>query len=356
MKKILFVLLITACFVVLLQQWKPLAEKIQEKEGPAEKPFEEISQLLDRDYKIITVSFPKKSDPSKQIQKALNLAKNSKIPIKVIIPEGSYTLKKALHIYSNTWLYTSPNTVFRKANTHKEIMLLNGDFKVSYKGYDGNSNIIVDGGIWDAAGKDKVWTPSVFGFAHGRNILIQNTVIKNIVGGHAIDSAGNKDVIIKNNKFLGFYGSGNEPYIEAIQIDGMISEKAFRRFGTVDFTVTKNIRIEDNYFGNSHVKGMKPWGVGVGSHSTALANPYSNIQILNNTFEGMTYAAVRGHNWENTLVKGNRFIDCALGVRIDKFGSYYTVDGKHHITNGKFITSQFKVESNVFIETDKKPK
>ncbi|GAA3319021.1 hypothetical protein GCM10020331_024200 [Ectobacillus funiculus] len=99
---------------------------------------------------------------------------------------------------------------------------------------------------------------------------------------------------------------------------------------------------------------MKPWGVGVGSHSTALASPYSNIQILNNTFEGMTYAAVRGHNWENTLVKGNRFIDCAMGVRIDKFGSYYTVDGKHHITNGKFITSQFKVESNVFIETDKK--
>ncbi|GAA3319023.1 hypothetical protein GCM10020331_024210 [Ectobacillus funiculus] len=65
---------------------------------------------------------------------------------------------------------------------------------------------------------------------------------KNIVGGHAIDSAGNKDVIIKKiTNSLAFMGAGDEPYIEAIQIDGMISKKAFRRFGTVDFTVTKKI-------------------------------------------------------------------------------------------------------------------
>jgi hypothetical protein len=345
MKKIITLLILVICIVTSFQLWNSLKDEPIKKKNYKN----EVLQLLKRKYKTINVTFPKYSDPSTQIQKALDLAKNSKKPIKVVIPPGDYTLTTSLHIYSNTWLQASNKTIFRKATTHREIMLLNGDFKASYYNYDGNSNIVVDGGKWDASGATPTLrTPSVFGFAHGHNILVQNTIVKNIVGGHAIDSSGNKNVIIQNNKFLGTR-LGNDYFTEAIQIDGMVSEKAFRRFGTVDLTVTKNMIIDNNYFGNSHVKGMKPWGVGVGSHSAAYKKPYTNIQITNNTFDGMTYAAIRGFNWSNILIKSNHFLECEQGILINGYGPYYYMkNGKDYQSQGELINSNIRITSNIF--------
>ncbi|WP_160725745.1 glycosyl hydrolase family 28-related protein [Bacillus sp. USDA818B3_A] len=308
-----------------------------------------VLKLFEKDYKIVKVSFPKGSNPSKQIQKALNLAKDSKTSIKVIIPKGKYTLKDTLHIYSNTWLYTDPDTILRKSDKHDDIMLINGEFNATYKKYGGNSNIIVDGGVWDARGESsKQRTPSVFGFAHGENIIIQHTNVKNVYAGHAVDSSGNKNIIIRDNNFLGSR-NGNE-YTEAIQIDGMVSDLAFRRFGSVDLTVTTNMVVDNNYFGNSNEKGMKAWGVGIGSHSAALNKPYSNIQIFNNTFERMTYAAIRGHNWENIMITGNYFYDCVLGIQIDSSGKYYYLNnGEHHQGYGNLLVSEYEIKENHFL-------
>jgi hypothetical protein len=316
---------------------------------PIETFQDEVIKLFERDYKTIKVTFTKDSDPSKQIQKALNLAKKAQQPIKVVIPKGTYIVKDALHIYSNTWLHLSSDTILRKSDTHDDLMLLNGDVNASYHNYDGNSNIIVDGGTWDAVGKSsKQRTPAAFGFAHGKNIIIQNTIVKNVYAGHAIDSSGNKNVIIRNNQFLGAR-KGNV-YTEAIQIDGMVSDKAFRRFGSVDLTITTNMIVENNYFGDSGAKDMRPWGVGVGSHSAAHKKPYSNISIINNTFERMTYAAIRGHNWENVFIKENYFYDCAQGIQIDSLGKYYFLTkGEHHQGNGNLVIASIQINGNHFI-------
>ncbi|WP_440969868.1 hypothetical protein ACSS6N_18625 [Peribacillus frigoritolerans] len=360
MKKISVILVIIVGSVVLFKLWNPFSPPTPDRssgktveQSTIRKPFtEEILHLLQKDYKTIPVSIPHGSDASKQIQKALNTARDSDTPIKVLLPKGKYTLKKSLHIYSNTWLKIPSKTILQKADSNNDIMLLNGDFKATYHGYNGNSNIIIDGGIWDAGGANiKLRTPSVFGFAHGHNILIRDTVLKNIVGGHAIDLAGNKNVLIRNSKFLGSRSS-NDDYTEAIQIDGMISDKAFRRFGSVDFTVTKNVRIEHNYFGNSHVRNMNPWGVGVGSHSASHNRPYTNIQIIDNTFEKMTYAAVRGHNWKDILIKENQFIECAQGIQIDSLGNYYyTKNGKDKSSKGALVIAKFEIHNNDFVDT-----
>ncbi|PKG22103.1 glycoside hydrolase family protein [Niallia nealsonii] len=312
------------------------------------KPFDaKVLGLLDKDYEMIEVTFSDDVAPTTTIQNALNKAKNSKEPIKVIVPSGKYKLTKSLHIYSNTWLHFSDNTLLTKTKNHHEIMLINGDFHTSYQKYNGNSNIIVDGGIWDAEGADpSVWTPSVFGFAHGKNILIQNVVLKNISGGHAIDCAGNKNIIIQDSKFLGFNISEKNNYVEAIQIDGMISPKAFRRFGDVDSTVTKNILIQNNYFGNSHVKTMKPWGVGIGSHSALYNHPHSTIKIINNTFEGLSLAAIKAYNWSNVVIKGNKMINCYVGIQIEGNGVYYLETGNKD--SGELSIDNFNITSNKF--------
>lgn len=106
---------------MLFKLWNPFSPPTPDRssgktieQSTIQKPFtEEILHLLQKDYKTIPVSIPHGSDASKQIQKALNTARDSDTPIKVILPKGKYTLKN----------------------------------KATYHGYKGNSNIIIDGGI-----------------------------------------------------------------------------------------------------------------------------------------------------------------------------------------------------------------
>ncbi|GKU83426.1 glycoside hydrolase family 55 protein [Niallia sp. NCCP-28] len=346
--KLLLLLLITIILILIIPLVHPIINTSKPLVQKNNKPFDaKVLELLDKDYKIMELTFYPNADPTIIIQNALNEAKNSTKPIKIIVPPGQYKLTQSLHIYSNTWLHFSNNTVLKKATNHHEIMLINGDFHDSYQEYNGNSNIVVDGGIWDAEGADpSVWTPSIFGFAHGKNIIIQNVVLKNISGGHAIDCAGNKNIIIQDSKFLGFNISNKNNYVEAIQIDGMISSKAFRRFGDVDSTVTKNILIQNNYFGNSHVKTMKPWGVGIGSHSALHNHPHSTIRIINNTFEGLSLAAIKAYNWSDVIIKGNKMIDCYVGIQIEGNGVYYLETGNKE--SGELAIDNFHVTSNKF--------
>lgn len=351
--KLLILSLLTISLLLLIIIIYPTSNTSKPAAIQKTKSFDaKVLGLLDKDYEMIEVIFSDDVDPTTTIQNALNKAKNSKKPIKVMVPSGKYKLTKSLHIYSNTWLHFSDNTVLTKAKNHHGIMLINGDFHDSYQKYNGNSNIIVDGGIWDAEGADpSVWTPSVFGFAHGENILIQNVVLKNISGGHAIDCAGNKNIIIQDSKFLGFNISNKNNYVEAIQIDGMISSKAFRRFGDVDSTVTENILIQNNYFGNSHVKTMKPWGVGIGSHSALYNHPHSSIKIINNTFEGLSLAAIKAYNWSNVVIKGNKMINCYVGIQIEGNGVYYLETGNK--ASGELAVNNLNIDSNTFYNIEK---
>lgn len=93
-------------------------------------------------------------------------------------------------------------------------------------------------------------------------------------------------------------------------------------------------------------------GVGVGSHSASHNRPYTNIQIIDNTFEKMTYAAIRGHNWKDILIKENQFIECAQGIQIDSLGNYYyTKNGKDKSSKGALVIARFEIHNNEFVDT-----
>ncbi|WP_328797798.1 right-handed parallel beta-helix repeat-containing protein [Heyndrickxia sporothermodurans] len=224
-------------------------------------------------------------------------------------------------------------------------MILNGDSNDNFYNYEGNSNIIIDGGIWDANG---LFTPSVIGISHGKNIIIQNTLIKNVMAGHAIDCAGNKNVKIRNNKFLGYRKVKNEVYVEAIQIDALVSKKVFTGFGSIDFTITKDITIENNYFGNSYDPGMSQWGVGVGSHTAGYNIPYSKIIIKNNVFEGMTLSGIKIYNWKNVYIKNNFFTSCNHGILINTFDITYSRNEPEIPSKNDLIISNINIKENQF--------
>jgi predicted heme/steroid binding protein len=294
--KNLFVSLICIFFISVVQ----LDTIAQDLDPPA---VQDTLDLQAKKYQEIKVDFSKSKDQAWAIQLALNKAKVSKIPSKIIIEEGTYLLNRPLRVYSNTWLKTSPKTKF--VRNHHHSMLLNGDYGGFYNGYNGNSNIIIDGGIWDAKGSKIKKDGSAFAISHANHVLIQNVTVKDIYYSHAIDLAGDQNVVIRDSKFIGFFDDGTRGYAEAIQIDVTQSKNSFSEFGSYDSTPTKNVRIENNYFGNSSTLGAKPWGVGVGSHSAVYGEQYENIEIVQNRFEGMTMSGIKAFNWNNVIIHKN---------------------------------------------------
>ena len=86
---------------------------------------------------------------------------------------------------------------------------------------------------------------------------------------------------------LGFYDSdGTRTFSEAIQLDIQVPG-AFPKFGTTDGTITKNVIIENCYFGNSDTPTMQSWNRAIGSHASRDNQFYQNIHIRFNTFEGI---------------------------------------------------------------------
>lgn len=150
---------------------------------------------------------------------------------------------------------------------------------------------------------------------HANNIQIHDVTFKNVVGGHAIDACGLDGFYVTNSHFLGFRDdSGTRSFSEAIQID-IQTEGAFPKFGATDGTVTKNVIIENCYFGNSGDMNMSAWNRAIGSHASMYGCFYENIHIQNNRFDGLGDYAVTMLKSKETTITNNYFVNCEGGIR-----------------------------------------
>ena len=250
------------------------------------------------------------------LQNALDQAKkelidNSKILVKVIVPEGTYYVNQTLLIYSNTYLLLDKN-----AN-----IIFNGKgnvLKASYVDLSGNiclptdttrldgglseecnigkykqwKNITIEGGIWDY-NKNKSMV-----LLHGDNLTIKNTILKNS-STHALNVSGTKDTIIENVVFKdqitsNKLGSINEVlHLDSTDIAGEPS--AF----PLDGTPVKNVLIQNCTFDNVLS--------GVGSHTlyTKEEEIGTNITIRNNIFKDIKYIAINLFAHNNVLIYNN---------------------------------------------------
>ena len=250
------------------------------------------------------------------LQNALDQAKkelidNSKILVKVIVPEGTYYVNQTLLIYSNTYLLLDKN-----AN-----IIFNGKgnvLKASYVDLSGNiclptdttrldgglseecnigkykqwKNITIEGGIWDY-NKNKSMV-----LLHGDNLTIKNTILKNS-STHALNVSGTKDTIIENVIFKdqitsNKLGSINEVlHLDSTDIAGEPS--AF----PLDGTPVKNVLIQNCTFDNVLS--------GVGSHTlyTKEEEIGTNITIRNNIFKDIKYIAINLFAHNNVLIYNN---------------------------------------------------
>ncbi|WP_327358417.1 hypothetical protein [Streptomyces sp. NBC_01304] len=191
----------------------------------------------------------------------------------------------------------------------------------TFGGYDGPSYWTIEGGTIDANGsmmKAKNWNSPTFELSHSRGGTIRGVRFLNVYGNHAVDSTGNKDLLVEDCRFEGYlppneatsgewagtvWGTHGWPYIEAIQIDRAL--KAGGAGGAHDGTPTDGLTVRDCWTGPSDTQG--PWPVFVGGHAAGIKDgpTYRNVTVENNTVADYLGAGVRLIGVDGALIRNN---------------------------------------------------
>ena len=249
----------------------------------------------------------------------LSNPKNKQILIKV--PAGTYYISGTITLYSNIHLKLDKGATIIRSNTSCEMLHSSGS---DSGGYSQIKNSVVEGGTWDGNIKanSKAVYYSLFKFAHGSDITIKNTTLKNGHGEHMIILDGMKNVTIDkvtiSNQYF-YTGSDSSYYYpelqnksissytakdwsrlaegrEAIHLDYTNSTGADGSY-PMDNTACANITVKNCTFNNVLS--------GVGSHHTIRGLTMSNIQITENTFKNVKGYAVQGAQVKGMTVKNN---------------------------------------------------
>lgn len=303
--------------------------------------------LQSRSLNILNYMIPGEQDASLYIQRALDDAFNIG-GSQVYVPASAapYILKRTLVIKSNTRLTLNENAVFDRQ--HEDDFITNFEKKKGSSkltGYNGYSNIIIEGGIWHSNG-DVFKNGQAIIFAHAKNVVVRNVTIYDVCGGHAVEFNGIHTGLIDRVNAFGFDG---ESYRGAFQIDldkdG--NPPTLGQYGSFDGTPCKNITVQHCEVGPSEKMGS--WGRAVESHSSFIGVSHENIRILNNKIRGTINAAIRAYAWNNVYIAGNEITNCGSGIIVNpplvgKPEDTVTVDGTQ--------TNASQEQSNVIIENN----
>jgi parallel beta-helix repeat protein len=252
---------------------------------------------------------------------------------KVIIPAGTYYLDgtpvyqsvRCIHLYSNTWLSMNDVT-FLKGDTLSRPQIRSGVSSEKISGYNGESNLILEGGTWDMqeeqyTSKTQHFTNVRFG--HNQNVIIANVNFQGAVSGHHVELCGVQNVSIVGCTFADYKDSGYIKGInrnEAIQIDVTNSTNNTPTYANYDDTVSGNVVIYGCSFSNL--------SRGVGSHSASYGKYYDNMVIENNTFDNIKWQAIFTENYRNCAITRNTITNSGGGIECNTLtfapdGNYY---------------------------------
>ncbi|PJZ19300.1 hypothetical protein CEW46_23960 [Bacillus cereus] len=253
------------------------------------------------------------TDDTKIIQSALNLGKTLG-KLKLYIPDGDYKLTAILRFGSNTHIRMNRGT--RLVRHHNSSFFVNGEFKANYTLDTGNSNITVEGGTLEGNILQYPDGFNVFGLGKARNLTFRDIEIRDVASAHAFDLNDCHDVLIDNCRFLGYKDSTTDQsrgFSEAIQISNHTA-LGFSDFGEWDAGITSNVTVQNCYFGASGTTGTVAWAAGLGNHGSVYNLWNSDVKVINNTFDGCSFAGVRLMKFADTIITGNLFNNCERAI------------------------------------------
>jgi len=246
------------------------------------------------------------ADDSSAIQNALDFA-HTQSGGTVYIPKGTYLINQGLVIYAQTTLLLEKNTVIKR-NANITYMIINGLTDVN--GYDGESNITIDGGVWEGNAPNFPTNVTPIAFGHCRNIIIQNLKVRGVYAWHNIELNSTFNGLITNCVLEGMQETASTR--EIIQLDLAGTGGAFPWYGNYDNTPCKKIIIEKNTLQNGKCAG-------IGSHSNRPNTTHTDITIRDNYFYNLDEEAIMGDNYEHTLVENNYIDKCGRGIIFEAF-------------------------------------
>ena len=235
---------------------------------------------------------------------------------RLTLPPGVYELDgngQPLHIFPRTWL-SMEGVTLRKCDRACSALLRNTPANSAYSGYEGNSDLVLTGGIWevplssfDSHSDENRF--SVLRFGHCRNLILAGVTVSGCVNGHHLELCGVRDSSILNCVFQGYldtnyHGIGDKK--EAIQLDVVHNRQIAPGFSHFDDTITQDVLIYGCHF--QHLCR------GIGGHSAVYGLPYSKIAIWNNTFSHLSGESVYALNYAHTQIIGNQMKQVVGGV------------------------------------------
>ena len=256
----------------------------------------------------ITLNVENGADISDAFNRSALLAKydQSGTVYKITIPAGKYYASKQLVLWSNTYVYMNGVTIIRNDGVNFLRFGRKDELEANpAKGYNGFSNIRIEGGTFDGNG----YSNAIIQIGHSKNITFKGITFKNVKNAHMVEIGGCSDVSIENCAFTGFSGNwGSSTNYEALQFEVVTSTgKHFAGYPDVnDETPCRNITVKGCSFKNLQRA--------TGTH-TGIANSYfSNMNFINNTFENITGFALIATNYSNSTISGNVMKNCGSGI------------------------------------------
>lgn len=249
----------------------------------------------------------------------------------VNVPAGTYKITSRLSMGANTALIADDNVTYLR---HYNGGFLSNNLGItgSVTNYQGNGNIIIDGGIWEGNSIAFYNAFNAIEIGQGDNIKIRNCTFTDVVRAHAVDLSACRNVWFENNKFLGFaaaktspdgYGTSSDTlaadrtFSEAVQTDA--HTPASFSFGALDGTPCVNVFFRNNVVGPNPARNdntFTSWGAGIGAHGGVNNRYAQNIVVEGNTFADCIFAGVRPFKWVGVSVTGNVFRGCVRCVHV----------------------------------------
>ena len=280
-----FVSVLTAVMVLLSAFGLPVTAAPADEETP-------------QHYTEITVSAAEIQSKGafKAIQLALNAARYGATKdniYKITVEPGSYDLRSALHIYSNTTLALNRVTLTRNKDAVAN-MLRVGDDTAADKGaagYNGYVNVTVEGGTLNGGATSN----TVIKVTHASNFRMSGTEVTNVKNAHIMEVAAVDGFTVQNCTFKNQVLDVDEAGYEAIQLD--IPKDGHIIGCRSEALAVRNVSITGCTFSNVPR--------GVGSHTHILNVPYENIVISDNSFSNIKSVAVQAENWKDAKIINN---------------------------------------------------
>lgn len=229
-------------------------------------------------------------------------------PYTIVLPEGMFNIYDNLVLRSNTTIDMTAGTVLNLDTETGTNIFKNPRKNI---GYDDLVNFNMIGGTLRYTDSFNS-TSCLIRLIHGSNILFKDVNFISNGYAHCIEIAACRDLIFDGCSFT----CEVEPQKssgEALQIDILDPDKHFANMNRVgeidqyDYTMNDGITVTNCSFENLRR--------GLGTQSIFVGYYQNNINITNNTFDGIDEAAISCSNFVNSTVSNNTITNAGWGIK-----------------------------------------